>query len=220
MNDTHVTVIGNALHHPETRRTANTGAVVTTFKIASTARRYAGGQWMDGNSLRVRVSCWRALADNVRDSVTRGDPLIVHGRLFTRDWSDEQGNKRTAYELVATAVGHDLSRGRAVFERVRAATSTSTIEDSETEQRIGGELTEPVSEEEATPFNDMPFEAALEEGLGHAPAPRRELAEPATVGEPDPDQDEAEDAGGEPVPDAPGPEREPAVARRRLRRRT
>jgi single-strand DNA-binding protein len=174
MYDTHVTVIGNALHEPQWRKTANAGIMVATFKIASTARRFdrTSGQWLDGNSLRVRVNCWRSLATNVKDSVTRGDPLIVTGRLFTRDWIDDQGVKRIQYELEATAIGHDLSRGRAVFERRKHNTATSVIEDAEAEQRIGGELTEAVPDDEApSQFNDVPFDVALDRlAMGPPPA--------------------------------------------------
>lgn len=174
MYDTHVTVVGNVLHEPQWRRTANTGALVATFKIASTARRLnrETGQWVDGNSLRVRVTCWRALASNVKHSVTRGDPVIVTGRLFTRDWRDSEGVVRTQYELEAAAVGHDLSRGRAVFERVRPHTSTSAVEDAQAQERVGGEPTEPVPDDEApSRFHDVPYEVAA-----HATETGAELA--------------------------------------------
>ncbi|HEY8452776.1 MAG: single-stranded DNA-binding protein [Micromonosporaceae bacterium] len=166
MFDTYVTVVGNVLHPPEMRRTSNTGAIVTTFKIASTARRLdrETGRWVDGNSLRVRVTCWRSLALNVRQSVTVGDPVIVTGRLFTRDWEDEQGARRTSYELEAVAVGHDLSRGRAVFERAKPKVSTSEVEDPDTEQRVGGEATERVPDGDAPArFDDTPFEAVFDQ---------------------------------------------------------
>src|SRR5690606_299884 len=174
MYDTHVTVVGNVLHEPQWRRTANTGALVATFKIASTARRRnrETGPWVDGNSLRVRVTCWRALASNVKHSVTRGDPVIVTGRLFTRDWRDSEGVVRTQYELEAAAVGHDLSRGRAVFERVRPHTSTSAVEDAQAQERVGGEPTEPVPDDEApSRFHDVPYEVAA-----HAAETGAELA--------------------------------------------
>lgn len=223
MFDTNVTIVGNVLHGPEWRKTANTGALVTTFKIASTARRYdrQAGQWMDGNSLRVRVNCWRALAANVKESVTIGDPLIVTGRLFTRDWIDENGMKRLQYEVEATSVGHDLSRGKAVFQRRKVSTATSMTEDTEAQQRIGGELTESVPDDEApTQFDDTPFEVAVDElayqspdlpdplpesGFGtEAAEPVAVVAEPvAVVAEPDgPDElsPVGEDADGpEPV---------------------
>lgn len=165
MYDTFLTIVGNVLNPPEWRRTTNTGVLVTTFKIASTSRRRDRdtGQWVDGNSLRVRVNCWRALASNVASSVMVGDPLIVTGRLHTRDWTDEQGTKRTQYELEATAIGHDMTRGRNRFERVRANTSTSAVEDAPAQQRIAGEPTVPVPAGQApAQFEDTPFHA-LEE---------------------------------------------------------
>ncbi len=61
MFETYVTVVGNVLTAPEWRRTESTKTLVTHFKIASTARRFdrESGQWVDGNHVRVRVTCWR-----------------------------------------------------------------------------------------------------------------------------------------------------------------
>ena len=144
MFDTQLTIIGNVITAPEWRRTAQTGQLVASFKVASTARRLdrGTGQWVDGNSLRVRVSCWRRLAEGVAASVMVGDPIVVVGRLYTRDWVDEDGQHRVMYEMEATAVGHDLSRGRAKFARNRAG-STSSVEDDATDSRIGDESSEP-----------------------------------------------------------------------------
>lgn len=235
MFDTYVTVVGNVLHEPEQRQTSNTGAVVTTFKIASTARRLdrQSGKWVDGNSVRVRVTCWRALAANVKQSVNVGDPLVVHGRLFTRDWEDEQGNKRLAYELEAVAVGHDLSRGRAVFERARPRTSTSAIEDEQSEVRVGGEPTMPVADDRAVQFDDTPFEAIFDQPAAEPvddrfPSAGGEAAdgfgdEPGQRAGDQPDADASggpvTPVGGEPD-DEPSPIGEPGTGRRRGMRRT
>ncbi|MGW3809092.1 single-stranded DNA-binding protein [Micromonospora sp. NPDC005113] len=131
---------------PEWRRTTQSNTLVANFKVASTARRLDrdSGRWVDGNSLRVRVNCWRKLAEGVAASVMVGDPVVVCGRLYTRDWTDDAGNHRTLYELEAVAVGHDLSRGRARFLRNRPSMTTSTTEDAEAESRVHGEPTEPV----------------------------------------------------------------------------
>ncbi|MEU4474212.1 single-stranded DNA-binding protein [Micromonospora sp. NPDC023888] len=146
MFDTHVTIVGNVLSAPEWRRTTQSNTLVANFKVASTARRLDrdSGRWVDGNSLRVRVNCWRKLAEGVAASVMVGDPVVVCGRLYTRDWTDDAGNHRTLYELEAVAVGHDLSRGRARFLRNRPSMTTSTVEDGEAESRVHGEPTEPV----------------------------------------------------------------------------
>ncbi|MBG6100167.1 single-stranded DNA-binding protein [Micromonospora vinacea] len=146
MFDTYVTIVGNVLTTPEWRRTTQSNTLVANFKVASTARRLDrdSGRWVDGNSLRVRVNCWRKLAEGVAASVMVGDPVVVCGRLYTRDWTDDAGNHRTLYELEAVAVGHDLSRGRARFLRNRPSMTTSTVEDTEAESRVHGEPTEPV----------------------------------------------------------------------------
>ncbi|MFG1676907.1 single-stranded DNA-binding protein [Micromonospora sp. NPDC049282] len=161
MFDTYVTIVGNVLTAPEWRRTTQSGTLVANFKVASTARRLDrdSGRWVDGNSLRVRVNCWRRLAEGVAASVALGDPVIVAGRLYTRDWTDEAGNHRTLYELEAVAVGHDLSRGRSRFLRNQPRAATSSVEDAEAEQRVHGEATEPVPDEQApTTFDDRPFD--------------------------------------------------------------
>ncbi|MEU5548990.1 single-stranded DNA-binding protein [Micromonospora sp. NPDC047793] len=151
MFDTYVTVVGNVLTAPEWRRTTQSNTLVANFKVASTARRLDrdSGRWVDGNSLRVRVNCWRKLAEGVASSVMVGDPVVVCGRLYTRDWTDDAGNHRTLYELEAVAVGHDLSRGRGRFLRNKPNLATSTVSDAETEQRVHGELTEAVSDDDA-----------------------------------------------------------------------
>ncbi|MGW0431010.1 single-stranded DNA-binding protein [Micromonospora sp. NPDC003197] len=166
MFDTYVTVVGNVLTAPEWRRTTQSGTLVANFKVASTARRFdrESGRWVDGNSLRVRVNCWRKLAEGVASSIMVGDPVVVAGRLYTRDWVDDAGNHRTLYELEAVAVGHDLSRGRGKFQRNRPSMTTSSIEDEEAEARVHGEIAELVAEEEApTRHDDRPFDDDLSE---------------------------------------------------------
>ncbi|MEO3745668.1 single-stranded DNA-binding protein [Plantactinospora sp. B5E13] len=161
MFDTNVTIVGNVLTAPEWRRTSQTGTLVANFKVASTARRLdrESGRWVDGNSLRVRVNCWRKLAEGVASSVMVGDPIIVVGRMYTRDWIDDAGNHRTMYELEAAAVGHDLSRGRGRFARNRPTAATSTLEDAEAQSRVHGEVAEPVPADEAPVLpDDRPFD--------------------------------------------------------------
>lgn len=173
MFDTYITMIGNVLTAPEWRRTSQSNTLVANFRVASTARRLdrETGRWTDGNSLRVRVSCWRRLAEGVASSVMVGDPVIVVGRLYTRDWTDPEGNARVTYEMEAIAVGHDLSRGRARFSRNRPTAATSAVEDAEAENRVRGESTEPVPEGEVPArFGDHPFDDVPDPTFDDAPA--------------------------------------------------
>jgi single-strand DNA-binding protein len=151
MYDTNVTIVGNALTRPEWRRFERTNALVANFKVASTSRRFdkQNNRWIDGDNLRVRVNCWRRLAEGVVASIRVGDPVIVTGRMYTRDWTTESGERRSAYELEAAAVGHDLSRGIAAFKRGRINVSTSVVEDAEADKHVKGEPTEAAPEEDA-----------------------------------------------------------------------
>jgi single-strand DNA-binding protein len=74
------------------------------------------------------VSCWRGLAEHVRDSVRKGEPVLVQGRLRTDVWEREDGHTSVSYVVEATCVGHDLSRGTAVFAK---ATRPERVESEE-----------------------------------------------------------------------------------------
>lgn len=87
------------------------------FNLALTPRVRREGQWVDGATTWVRVTAWRLLAAHVRDSVRKGDPVLVHGRLDTRRWTDERGTVHDELILEAMSVGHDLRRGVAQFQR-------------------------------------------------------------------------------------------------------
>src|SRR3954469_1158403 len=145
MFDTYVTAIGTVLHQPEKRVTTRSNAIVATFKVATHPRRYdpKSEQWVDAPSLRIRVNCWRRLAEHVATSVNVGDSVVVYGRISTREWKTEQGETRLSYEMDADNVGHDLSRGTATFIRARPESNASVVEDADADSRVNGELTSP-----------------------------------------------------------------------------
>jgi single-strand DNA-binding protein len=165
--ETNLAVVGNVLTAPEWRRTNTGNALVANFRIASTARRYdrETGRWTDGNSLRVRVTAWRRLAEGVAASISVGDPIVVYGRIYTRDWVDDDNNNRVSYEMEAFAIGHDLARGRARFYRNKPA-ANSMIESPGTDAVIRGETTVALDDDEIpVGFGDgLPERVPDEEG--------------------------------------------------------
>jgi single-strand DNA-binding protein len=118
MNDTHITIVGNAVDEPRLR-TTSAGVPVASFRIASTSRKFDREQakWMDNERLFATVTCWRALARNVAASVKKGQPILATGRLYSREYTKDEAT-RISYELDAEAVGHDLSRGTSEFAKV------------------------------------------------------------------------------------------------------
>ena len=122
MNDTIVTVVGNVVDSP--RRVSLDSGAVTNFRMASTARRYDGRteQFVDAGTFWVDVECWNTLGGNVSASVSKGDPVIVHGALTTHSWESETG-PRSKPRIKAFAVSHNLAKGRALFTRDKSGRS-------------------------------------------------------------------------------------------------
>jgi single-strand DNA-binding protein len=93
---------------------------VASFRIGSTPRYRKNGDWVDGNTTWLTVTCWRSLAEHAAKSIRKGDPVIVIGKLRTNVWKGDDGVAERLI-LEATTIGHDLSRGTSVFSRVERA---------------------------------------------------------------------------------------------------
>ncbi|WP_281278591.1 single-stranded DNA-binding protein [Streptomyces tateyamensis] len=108
-------MIGNVAS-PVNYAQTSSGVPTANFRLATTERRYdrARGEWVDGDTNWVTVIAWRRLATNVVSSLSKGEPVVVSGRLRVREWEDE-GKRRTAVEVDARVVGHDLGRGTSAF---------------------------------------------------------------------------------------------------------
>jgi single-strand DNA-binding protein len=124
MNINHVMISGNVVSDPRLSVTQR-GDVRTSFRIAHNRRfqNRTTGEWCDGETTYVDVTCWRQLAQNVADSVVRGMPVVVTGRLEIRQVAavDAQAPARTFVTVEAAAVGPDLSLGTVAFTRVKRA---------------------------------------------------------------------------------------------------
>lgn len=119
MNDVTVTVSGNVGSSPALHVNTAKNLQWSTFRMAST-RRYVNenGEWTDGATLWFTVKAWRAAAANVVESVHKGIPVVVTGRLEVEEWTGSEGEQRTGLVIVATAIGVDATRGKVGFTRV------------------------------------------------------------------------------------------------------
>lgn len=117
MNETVLTVVGNVAQDPKLRVTSN-GTRVVSFRLASTERRYdkALRGWRDGDTTFYTVTCWRNVGENALESLAKGDPVLVHGRLRDSRY-EKEGHWHSAFEIEAYSLGHDISRGVSRFTR-------------------------------------------------------------------------------------------------------
>lgn len=107
-----VTIIGNVTRDPELRYIPS-GVAVTSFGLAWNLRKQSG----DEEAMFFNVTCWRSLAENVAESITKGARVIVTGRLDYRSYETQDGEKRSVVEIQAEEVGPSLQWATADVER-------------------------------------------------------------------------------------------------------
>jgi single-strand DNA-binding protein len=121
MNDTTITIRGNAGSIPTLRQSPN-GTVWTSFRLASTSRRRApDGSWEDKATLWVSVTVFRALAERVAATVRKGTPLTIVGDLSHEEWVTQDGAPRSGPAVIAQSVAVDLTGGsRVTWARIES----------------------------------------------------------------------------------------------------
>lgn len=120
MSEVMITVVGNVATEPRLDETKK-GETFASFRLACNGQRYdsRARSWVDDDTSFYTVYCWRSpLADNIKASLRKGDPVVVHGRLKNREWRDDQHVVRVSPEITARSLGHDLYRGTSSFTKV------------------------------------------------------------------------------------------------------
>jgi single-strand DNA-binding protein len=107
-----VMIIGNVGRDPEMRYTP-TGKAVTTFSVAVN-RRWTGQDGPHEETEWFSVETWDKLAEICSQSLSKGRSVYVEGRLRTRSWEGQDGQKRYRTEVIANTVTFlDSNRQRA-----------------------------------------------------------------------------------------------------------
>lgn len=99
-----VMLIGNVGMDPEVRYLDSSQAKVARLRIATTESYTDRNGEKRENTEWHTVTCWRRLADLVERYVKKGTQLYIEGRLQTREWTDQTGNKRYSTEVMADNV--------------------------------------------------------------------------------------------------------------------
>lgn len=118
-----ITFAGNLAIDPEVRFTPSGRAVATLTVLENRRRRTADGQgWEDAEPNRYKVEVWGAMAENVAESLGRGDRVLVTGSIVTDRWTHkETGEERTTQKVNADEVAFSLR-----YHTVKATKATRT----------------------------------------------------------------------------------------------
>jgi single-strand DNA-binding protein len=117
MADNSVTLVGNITRTPELRFT-NSGQAVASFGLAVNRR------WQNRQSGEMEeqvsffdITAWGSLGENAAESLEKGSRILVTGRLQQRSYETQNGEKRSAVEVVADEIGPSLRWARATISR-------------------------------------------------------------------------------------------------------
>lgn len=107
--ETNITLIGGLTNDPELKFLPS-GAPVANFTVASTPRTFdkQTNEWKDGDTLFIKCAAWRQLAENVAESLQKGQQVIVTGALKIRNYERADGSKGTSVELNVDEIGPSL----------------------------------------------------------------------------------------------------------------
>ena len=124
----YIQATGNLTRDPELSFTSN-GAARARVTLACN-NRYLDRQtneWKNGETTYLNVTVWRDMAENIANSLQKGDAVTVVGRLKQRKW-EQDGQTREAFEVDADSISADLRRATVTVQRVER-TSTTRVDD-------------------------------------------------------------------------------------------
>ncbi len=137
-----ITFIGNLTDDPDLRFTQS-GAPVASFRVASN-RRYtdrSGNQQEETTFLNV--NCWRDLAENAAESLSKGDRVVVIGRVRVRSYENREGQTVWTTEIEADEIAPSLRWARASVQRSSGPSAAAAT---------GGSASPPPPSDDDVPF--------------------------------------------------------------------
>ncbi len=110
------------------------GLPITSFRLAAAHRRFdrKENKWVDGETNWFTITAFRQLAINAAGSISKGERVIISGKLRVRDW-DNGERAGNSVEIEADALGHDITWGTSVFTRTVLVREPEAADESESE---------------------------------------------------------------------------------------
>ncbi|WP_051266031.1 single-stranded DNA-binding protein [Nakamurella lactea] len=108
---------GDLAAEPETA-VAESGTTWTRIRVITNDRyKDRDGIWIDGPPVPYQVTAFRRLAENITDTLHKGNRVVVAGTVTTKGYRDSDGNVRGSREIIADHVGASLALATATITR-------------------------------------------------------------------------------------------------------
>lgn len=112
------TFVGGITRDPELKLLPSGTPVLNLGIAVNHSKKDKDGNWTDEPNF-LDITAFGSLAENVAESLGKGDRVIVVARASYRQWETNDGDKRSKVEFVAAAIGPDLSRATAEVTKIR-----------------------------------------------------------------------------------------------------
>jgi single-strand DNA-binding protein len=139
-NINRVIITGNLTKDPDLSSISSTGTSVCSLRIACNGRRRnpETNQWEDQPNY-FDVTVWGAQGENCAKYLSKGRPVAIDGRLRWREWTNPEGQKRQAVDIIAESVQFlggrdDAGNGNGFSSSVRATESDVPIDTGDFER--------------------------------------------------------------------------------------
>ena len=112
-----ITIVGNLTRDPELRFTPS-GTPVASFGLAvnKSTQNKDTGEWTSSADF-FNIVAWFKLAENCAQSLFKGDRVLISGRLSQDNWEDKDGQKRSAYKIIANIIAPSLEFASCKIEK-------------------------------------------------------------------------------------------------------
>jgi single-strand DNA-binding protein len=116
---------------PEIKFTDNGKAWAKFRGVTKERIRDSSGNWTDGKATFIDVLCFGKEAENLAESVLKGDSVVVVGKLQQREYADSEGNNKVIYQVMADLIGPSLKWTPAKSPKILdAANGVSAIKEA------------------------------------------------------------------------------------------
>ena len=112
-----ITIVGNLTRDPELRFTPS-GTPVASFGLAvnRSIQNKETGEWTSSADF-FNIVAWFKLAENCAQSLIKGDRVLISGRLSQDNWEDKDGQKRSAFKIIANIIAPSLEFASCKIEK-------------------------------------------------------------------------------------------------------
>lgn len=99
---------GRLIDDPELRYTTSSLAICTVRIACNSRKKDDAGEWVDADVCYLTGTLFRAEAEHVAESLTKGTEVTFTGKMKTRSYDDKDGNKRSVMDLIVDSIGPTL----------------------------------------------------------------------------------------------------------------